>query len=66
MKKLISVFLLLLCSLLLISCDSKVATKVSSRSSNESNLQVHFIDVGQGDSTLIITPGQKSYAHRCW
>ncbi|SHG89030.1 ComEC/Rec2 family competence protein [Tepidibacter thalassicus] len=55
MKKIITV-LILIFAIFLVGCSNK---KLDNNISN-SNLTVHFIDVKQGDSTLIISPDNKT------
>lgn len=68
MKKLFPFLILIILSVFLAGCqieNEKLDNSNSSKASshvidNQSNLNVHFIDVGQGDSTLVITPDEKT------
>lgn len=46
--------------LIIVSTIYTFYQKIEQKLSNNNQLQVHFIDVGQGDSTLIITPKGKN------
>src|SRR5918911_1682194 len=56
----IVVVLLLIASLLLYGCGKKSEPATTSAPPSGDELQVHVLDVGQGDSILIIAPGGKS------
>ena len=54
MKKFLSVILIILCLFSLASCDTSQEYTVS----GDGQLEVHFIDVGQADSALLMCDGQ--------
>ena len=54
-KKSILIFILMLATIFLVACEEKSVLNLS----QDENLKVHFIDVGQGDCELIQLPSKE-------